>query len=145
MSVEFLSAEQEQSYGRYAGEPSPQQLARYFHLDDADRAVLRRRRGAANKLGFGLQLGTVRFLGTFLADPTDVPAGAVAYVAAQLGLRGVADLAAYAARPGTAWEHAAEIKRVYGYREFTEPAEYFGLVRWLYPRAWLSNQRPSVL
>src|SRR5919199_2232736 len=144
MSVEFLSAEQERSYGRYAGEPSPQQLARYFHLDDADRSVLRRRRGAANKLGFGLQLATVRFLGTFLAEPTDVPASAVAYVAVQLGIRDVACLAAYAARPSTAWEHTAEIRRVYGYRDFTEPAEYFRLVRWLYTRAWLSNERPSV-
>ena len=145
MPVEFLSAEQEQHYGRYAGEPSPQPLARYFHLDDADRAVVRRRRGAANKLGFALQLATVRFLGTFLAEPMDVPASAVAYVAAQLGIRDVACLAAYAARPATAWEHAAAIRHVDGYRDFTEPTEYFRLVRWLYTRAWLSNERPCVL
>ena len=50
-----------------------------------------------------------RFLGTFLAEPTDVPSDVVAYVAAQLGIRDVACLAQYAARPTTAWEHAAEI------------------------------------
>jgi hypothetical protein len=113
-------------------------------LDDADRERLNVRRGAYNKLGFGLQLTTVRFLGTFLAEPTAVPSNVVAY-AAQLGIRDVACLADYAARPTTAWEHAAEIRRGYGYRDFNDPGASFRLVRWLYQRAWLSTEPPSVL
>src|SRR5713101_7374223 len=145
MPTEFLTDEQEQGYGDYIGPPSTQQLSRYFHLDDADRERVNDRRGAGNKLGFAVQLTTVRFLGTFLAEPTDVPSDVVAYVAAQLGIRDVACLADYAARPTTAWEHAAEIRRIYGYRDFTDPAEGFRLVRWLYTRAWLSVEQPSVL
>ena len=66
-------------------------------------------------------------------------------MAAQLGIRDLACLAEYAARPTTAWEHAAEIRRIYGYRDFTDPAESFRLLRWLYTRAWLSSEQPSVL
>jgi TnpA family transposase len=144
MPVEFLSPDQQRRYGCYTEDPSPLQLARYFHFDDRDRQRIARRRMDHTRLGFALQLGTVRFLGTFLPDPTAVPDAVVTYVAQHLEIPDASCLTHYNTRD-THWDHTTEIQQAYGYREFQDPHEGFALVRWLYTRAWLSAERPSVL
>lgn len=145
MPVEFLSQEQEKSYGRYTGEPTTEQLGAYFFLDDADRRMIQRRRADHNRLGFGVQLATARFLGTLLPDPTDVPLGVADYVAMQLDISDSSCLSRYLRRAATHREDAAEIRGVYGYKNFGAHPEHFRFLRWLYARAWLSAERPSVL
>ena len=144
MPVEFLTEEQQRRYGHYTEEPSSPQLARYFHFDDRDRQLINRRQRDHTRLGFAIQLGTVRFLGTFLPNPTAVPENVVTYVANQLRVEAPNCLSRYASRD-THWEHATQIQHAYGYHDFYDPREAFRLVRWLYSRAWLSAERPRVL
>jgi TnpA family transposase len=145
MPVDFLSDEQANRYGHYIGDPSPAQMARYFYLDDADRAEVFVRRGDHNRLGYALQLCTVRFLGTFLSCPTDVPAVVTKHLAAQLSIADPGCASQYLERPATHRDHAGEIQRRHRYTDFSDQPDHLRLVRWLYSRAWLSAERPSVL
>ena len=120
MPVSFLSDEQRNNYGRYVGALPPDDLARHFHLDDTDRALIARKRGDHNRLGFAVQLGTVRYLGTFLEDPMVVPDAVLHTLSKQLSLETLEDATAYGGGEQR-WLHAAEIRAVYGYVEITEP------------------------
>ena len=106
MPVEFLTDGQASAYGRFAGAPSRLQLERFFFLDDDDLGLVGRRRGDHNRLGFAVQLATVRFVGTFLPDLGDVPGDVVEYVAAQLDVA-AASMATYTQREKTRLEHTS--------------------------------------
>ena len=71
MPAQFFPPEQIAQCGRYAGEPSAKQLANCFHLDDADLEVMATWREDHNRLGFAVQLYTVRFLDYFLSHWTE--------------------------------------------------------------------------
>jgi Domain of unknown function (DUF4158) len=74
-------------YGRYAAKrPSREVLDRFFFLDDADRELAAKHRGDHNRLGFSVQLVTVRHVGRFLPDPLDVAGVVAGYVAEQIGV-----------------------------------------------------------
>jgi hypothetical protein len=86
MPAEFLTDDEAVAFGRYTGPPTRDELDRMFYLDDADLKLIARRRGGHMRLGFSLQLTTVRYLGTFLADPLDVPPLVTEHLAGQLGI-----------------------------------------------------------
>ena len=145
MSVDFLTTEQKNQYGQFSGDPDETQLSRYFHLDEADLAFILNRRGDQNRFGFALQLTAVRFLGCFLSDLTKVPINIQGFVAKQLSIGDTIVLADYAQRDTTKREHTALIRGHYSYHEFSDPPWAFRLSRLLYTRAWISNERPSLM
>ncbi|MGH3833795.1 MAG: Tn3 family transposase [Pseudonocardiaceae bacterium] len=122
--------------------PQEAQLGGFFHLGAEDRRRAVAAHGARNQLGWSVQLGTLRFLGTFLADPESAPVVVIGYVADQLGLDPAA-LKGYGEKEAR-WDHQAQIRDLYGYTAFGT-IQWLGLARWLYRRAWHANERPSVL
>ena len=123
----------------------PDALIRHYTFDERDLTHIRRHRGGHNRLGFAVQLATVRFLGTFLARPAEVPELVSRRVAGELSVGDPACLAEYARREPTHREHAGEIQREYGYRDFSEASAQAELSTWLDARAWATAERPSVL
>ncbi|WP_328401142.1 DUF4158 domain-containing protein [Nocardia sp. NBC_00403] len=132
----------DEGYGRF-GSYSRVELERFFYLDDEDRRLIAARRRDYNRLGFALQMVTVRHLGMFLADPLDVPAEAVAYVAEQLDIADPACVKSYVDREKTKLEHAWEIQREYGLVGFAEvEAE---LSAWIADQSWMTGDGPKVI
>ncbi|WP_427130513.1 DUF4158 domain-containing protein [Pseudarthrobacter sp. S9] len=54
MPVEFLTDVQAAAYSRFTEPPSLAELERCFFLDDTDKALVNKRRGDYNRLGFSL-------------------------------------------------------------------------------------------
>ena len=140
MPVEFLSDAEAAAYGRFDGSPSREELDRVFFLDDTDRELIDKRRGPPNQLGFALQLTTVRWLGTFLADPTDVPPVVLAYVGRQLEIEDPSCVVRYLERRRTRFEHAEEIRVSEALRDFAVVAGEFE--EWLAARAYMTGDGP---
>ncbi|MEV6332663.1 Tn3 family transposase [Streptomyces sp. NPDC051909] len=143
MPVEFLTDEQAAGYAAFRGAPARAELERFFFLDDADRKLVESKRRSHNRLGFAAQLTTVRYLGVFLDDPSDIPAEVADYLAEQLGIEDPSVLKAYGERENTRLDHVRELRRLLEYREF---AEIEPEVRaWVDARAWTTGEGPKAL
>jgi hypothetical protein len=68
-----LSEDQIVRYRRFVGDPSPGELELFFRMDTATLEHANSKRRHRNRLGWSVQWGTVRMLGTFLPTPSDVP------------------------------------------------------------------------
>ena len=142
MPVESFSDEQARRYGRYQGDPNPDQLERFFTFGDSELIDIARQRSDANRLGYAVQLGTVRFLGCFVDIP-EVPGPVVHHVASGLGVEPEV-FKAYSSSAGR-FPHAVMIRKRYGYTSFGESPGRWRFLRWLFERVWTGDDRPSVL
>ena len=89
------------------------------------------------------QLLSVRWLGTFLDNPLDVPAAVVEFVAGQLGVADPLVVNKYGERVKTLSDHQLEIRRAEGLRDFTEAQE--DLAAWVAARSWTSGDGPKAI
>jgi len=143
--VEFLTDEQAEAYGTFAEEPTRPELERFFFLDDEDRKLIAKRRGDHSRLGFALQMCTVRYIGLFLEDPLAVPWPIVEYLADQLGIGDVSSVKRYTERQMTVYEHAWEIRDAYGYHLYEDPGWGRKFRTFLHGRAWTHAEGPVAL
>lgn len=140
MPVEFLSDEQARRYGRYQGDPNPDQLERFFAFGDAELIDISRQRSDANRLGYAVQLGTVRFLGCFV-DLHEVPGPVVHHVATVLRIEPEA-FKAYSSS-ASRFSHAVTIRERYGYTAFGEGPGRWRFLRGLFERVWTGTTVPQ--
>ncbi|MDQ2990924.1 MAG: DUF4158 domain-containing protein [Pseudomonadota bacterium] len=74
--VNSASAPTTSCQGRYPDLPPPHDLARYFHLDDSDQALIAKKRGVHNRFGLAMQRATVTYVHTSGRSPGLAPASA---------------------------------------------------------------------
>jgi hypothetical protein len=100
---------------RLPAEIEPAILRKYFSLTRGDLDEVARCRGPANKLGFSVQLCTLRWRGHFLPDTRDVPPVVLEVLAPQLGVLPLL-LGDYPRDEKTRWAHLERIRRHLGFR-----------------------------
>jgi len=145
MPTRHLTDAQRQGFAHFDGEPSADQLARYFHLDQTDRDIIGTLRGDHNRLGFAVMLTSARFLGAFPVSPAEIPASVLAAVIEQLALEPATDVDRYF-EGSRRIRHLALIRTHCGFTDFGDNAvARFRLTRWLYALCWSGDDRPGPL
>jgi len=144
MPVSFLTQEQRERFGRYVDEPTHEDLGRYFYLNDYDLSVINSLRGKHNRLGYAVQLTTLRYLGTFPDNFSTIPDVVIQTLSHQLEISNSDHMRRYVKSRGHE-RHAAEIQDRYAYFMFTDPRVGLRLARWLYAHCWTGTDRPGEL
>ena len=113
----------------------------YFWLSEDDHREVNRQREPFNRLGYALQLCTLRYLGFVPTDFTATPEVAVSFVADQLGI--APRVLAQYDHKRTQSDHRRFVRAYLGFRTAT-PLDLYGLQTWLGERA-LEHDKPTLL
>ncbi len=110
-----------------------------------DRDLIALRRTEHHRLGFALQMCTIRYVGLFLEDPLAVPWPVVEHLAVQLDIEDPSVVKRYTERRQTLYDHAWEIRDAYDYHPY-EDGEWGRRSRtFLHGRAWTHTEGPKAL
>lgn len=123
-------------FGSYIGVPSKEQLSIYFLLTTDDKVHLERMKKPSTKLGFAVQLATVRFLGVFPTNFKNIPVEVYEYLANQIEVN--PSVIENYDRKATHSEHTRLIYEYYHYRRFSDVKLY--LKTWLSNRCWMTTE-----
>lgn len=106
-----------------------EEFIRQYTFSEADLSLIHQHRGAANRLGFAVQLCYLRFPGAVLGMEHPPAPTLLAFVAAQLKLS-AQEWLAYGHREQTRREHLLELQAAFGFQPFTGH-HYREAVLWL--------------
>jgi TnpA family transposase len=140
--IGFLSDAERERLDSFPTQITRGDIVTYFTLSRADRGQIPRTTSAANRLGFALQLGALRYLGFSPDDLSTVPEAVVAFVAKQLDVAPT-ELQRYRRRGQTRTEHLRQIRDYLAFRKATA-SDLSQLESWLVDRA-LEHDRPTLL
>jgi hypothetical protein len=134
----LLTAEQREAFMRIPADLSERDLGRFYTLSARDLEIISRHRRPANRLGFAVHLGLLRFPGRTLADVAEIPERVVGYIALQVGVD-PAVFEHYGERDNTVFEHLDELRREFGFQNCGWP-QLHTLGRELLPLALESDR-----
>jgi TnpA family transposase len=97
MPGSFLSQAERERFNRFPSLISEEDLIAFFTLSASDRIEIEKQRGDHNRLGFSLQICTIRYLGFIPQDLSSAPIEAIRFIGKQMSLS-VTCLADYARR-----------------------------------------------
>jgi TnpA family transposase len=113
MPGQFLTHAERDRLSHFPKEISNNDLITYFTLSPADLYQIPPKSASHNRLGFALQLCTLRFLGFSPDEITQTPISVVAYIANQLNVDPT-QLNHYGKREHTRTDHLQKIQRYLG-------------------------------
>ena len=115
------------------------ELIRHYSFNESDLALIRQRRGHANRLGFAVQLCYMRYPGLMLGVDDKPFMPLLRIVAAQLKVP-VESWNDYGQREQTRREHLLELQSVFGFQPFTTINHYRSAVHSLKELAWQTGK-----
>ncbi|EOQ01285.1 DUF4158 domain-containing protein, partial [Bacillus cereus] len=131
---ELLTEAQRKAFYELPEHISDRDAIRYYTLSDEELKIIRQQRGAANRLGFAIQIAYLRFPGRPLASGEKIPEYLVQVIANQIGIIPSAIHNYAKGRDETRREHLSKIRKEFYFRSFTIQ-EYRELAQWLLPTA----------